>query len=301
MKIAFIINPKSGTASKNSLPDIIKKNLDDKKFEQIEIVETAHRHHATELAQHFAEKGFNAVVAVGGDGTVNETARGLLHTETALGIVPVGSGNGLARHLNIPMDAAKALQLLNNPREERIDYGKANDHIFFCTCGPGYEAHISQVFAESSKRGLLTYIEKNLTEFFTYKPQKYRLANNEIDITLEAFILTFANASQWGNNAYIAPTASVTDGMMDIAILSQVPFIKLPEVVFSLFAKTIHKNAHIKILRAKSITLYRETEGAFQYDGEPTREGKIIRIEIVPAGLKAWTGTEKKQPFISLF
>ena len=290
MKIAFIINPKSGAASKNSLPNIIRKNLDTENFEQIEIVETTHRNHATELAQNFVAQGFDAVIAVGGDGTVNETARGLLHSETALGIIPVGSGNGLARHLHIPMDAAKAVQLLNYPRKERIDYGKANDQFFFCTCGPGYDAHISQVFAESTKRGFLTYIEKNLTEFFNYKPENYRLVNDQIDITLPAFLLTFANASQWGNNAYIAPNASITDGMMDIAILSKISLIELPEVIFLLFTKTIDKNAHIKFLRTKSITLYREKEGAFQYDGEPAHEGKVIRIEIIPAGLKVWAG-----------
>lgn len=301
MKIAFVINPKSGSQSKNLLPNIIQKNIDAGQFKQIEIVETTHRHHATELAQGFAVQGFDAVIAVGGDGTVNETARGLLHTQTALGIIPIGSGNGLARHLHIPMDTEKAVQLLNKPRELLIDYGKANDNIFFCTCGPGYDAHISQVFAESSKRGLLTYIEKNLTEFFSYNPETYRLVNEDIDITLEAFVLTFANASQWGNNAYIAPGASVKDGLMDIAILTELPLLDLPGFLFSLFTKTIDKNAHLKTLRIRSITLYREHEGAFQYDGEPVHEGKEIHIETIPAGLKVWAGIATKRSFISLF
>jgi YegS/Rv2252/BmrU family lipid kinase len=293
MKIAFIINPKSGSRSKQMLPEIIGKNIDRNIFNQVEIVETIHRQHATELTQDFVRQNFDAVIAVGGDGTVNETARGLLHSETAFGIIPVGSGNGLARHLHIPMDAAKAVRLLNKPRELMIDYGKANENIFFCTCGPGYDAHISQVFAESSRRGLLTYIEKNLSEFFSYKPKTYRLVNDEMDITFDAFVLTFANASQWGNNAYIAPAASVKDGVMDIAIVSRIPLTGLPKMLLSLFNKTIDKNANIKILHAVSVTLEREEEGAFQYDGEPIMEGKTIHIQIIPAGLKAWAGEKK--------
>jgi len=284
-KIAFIINPYSGTGKKEDLPDLIRSGLDLRLYNP-EIVYTKFRGHGTELAKEFVEKGFHAVVAVGGDGTVNEVAQSLVHTNTSLGIIPIGSGNGLARHLGIPMVTRKAIEQLNNSESIFMDYGLVNGKPFFCTCGTGFDAYVSTEFAKSKKRGIMSYIEKIITGYFSYKSQNYHLQGSGIDLTAKAFVLTFANASQWGNNAYIAPQASVQDGELDISIMSNFPIIAIPTLALQLFAKTIDKDLFMTTLRAKEITLLREESGPFHYDGEPYEEGKEIHLKTIADGLK---------------
>jgi len=284
-KIAFIINPISGTGKKEDIPALIKNGLDISIFEP-EIVFTTHRCHGTELAKEFVEKGFQIVVAVGGDGTVNEVGRALIHTNTVLGIVPIGSGNGLARHLGIPMNIRKAIKQLNHSEPILMDYGLVNERPFFCTCGTGFDAYVSTEFAKGKKRGVMSYIEKIITGYFTYKSQNYHLQGEGIDLNSKAFVITFANASQWGNNAYIAPLASVQDGKLDISIMSNFPIIAIPTLALQLFAKTIDKDLFMTTLRSKDITLLREESGPFHYDGEPYEEGKEIFIQTIPDGLK---------------
>lgn len=284
-KVAFIINPHSGTTDKNSLPETIRAELDNQQFES-EFVFTEYRGHGSVLAKNFVAKNYDAVIAVGGDGTVNEIARELRHTNVALGIIPNGSGNGLARHLTIPMNVRKAAQLLNTSETILIDYGLVNDQPFFCTCGTGFDAYVSMEFAKGHKRGVMAYIEKMITGYFSYKPQNYHLVGDGIDLKSKAFVMTFANAAQWGNNAYIAPQASVQDGKIDISIMSNFPVIAIPSLALQLFTKTLDKDFFVTSLRAKEVTLTREENGPFHYDGEPYEEGKVIRINIVEDGLK---------------
>ena len=284
-KIAFIINPISGTGKKEDIPALIQKGLDASIFEP-EIVFTTHRCHGSELAKEFIERGFSIVVAVGGDGTVNEVGRSLVHSKTSLGIIPIGSGNGLARHLGIPMNTKKAINLLNHSEPILMDYGLVNDRPFFCTCGTGFDAYVSTEFAKGKKRGVMSYIEKIITGYFSYKSQNYHLLGEGIDLDTKAFVITFANASQWGNNAYIAPQASVQDGKLDISIMSNFPIIAIPTLALQLFAKTIDKDLFMTTLRSKDITLVREESGPFHFDGEPYEEGKKILIKTIPDGLK---------------
>ena len=284
-KIAFIINPFSGTGRKEDLPGLIQAGLN-QSFDKPEIVFTKSRGNATELAKEFVEKGFDIVVAVGGDGTVNEVARSLIHTNSSLGIIPIGSGNGLARHLGIPMSLRKAIQQLNYSEPIFMDYGLVNERPFFCTCGTGFDAYVSTEFAKGHKRGIMSYLEKIITGYFSYKSQNYSLKGEGIDLKAKAFVLTFANASQWGNNAYIAPQASVQDGQMDISIMSSFPIIAIPTLALQLFAKTIDKDLFMTTLRAESIWLQREESGPFHYDGEPYEEGKEIHVRTVADGLK---------------
>lgn len=287
-KIAFIINPISGTVKKEKIPELIHDNLDEDIFDPI-VVFTEYRGHGSELARNFVEKGYDYVVAVGGDGTINEIARELTHSDTALGIVPVGSGNGLARHLNISMDTKKAIEQLNFSETILMDYGMVNNQPFFCTCGTGFDAYVSTEFAKGKQRGVMSYLEKIITGYFSYKPQNYHLTGNGVDLKTSAFVLTFANASQWGNNAYIAPQASVQDGRIDISIMSRFPVIAIPSLALQLFTKTIDKDFFMTTLRAKEITLTRSEPGPFHYDGEPYEEGCEINIRVVPDGLKVLT------------
>lgn len=283
-KIAFIINPISGTNNKKQLPDLILNELNTNMYDP-EIIFTEYRGHGRELSAKFAAAGFECVVAVGGDGTVNEIARGLIDTNAALGIVPAGSGNGLARHLSIPINTKQAIQQLNHSEAIKMDYGVVNGQPFFCTCGTGFDAYVSTEFAKSKNRGVMTYIEKMITGYFNYKSQNYHLVGDGIDLKDKAFVITFANASQWGNNAYIAPQASVQDGMLDISIMSNFPIIAIPSIALQLFTKTIDKDLFVTTLRTNEITLFRDETGPFHYDGEPYEEGKEVHIKIVHEGL----------------
>ncbi len=284
-KIAFIINPKSGTASKENIPDIISQELD-KELYTHEVVFTEFRGHGSALTVKFVSEQYDVVVAVGGDGTVNEVARELRHTDVSLGIIPIGSGNGLARHLGIPMNVRKAVQQLNHSESILMDYGLVNNQPFFCTCGTGFDAYVSMEFAKGQKRGVMAYVEKMITGYFSYKPQNFHLKGEGIDFKSKAFVLTFANAAQWGNNAYIAPQASVQDGKLDISIMSNFPIIAIPTLALQLFTKTIDKDWFVSTFRAGEVLLEREESGPFHYDGEPYEEGTTIKVSIVKDGLK---------------
>jgi YegS/Rv2252/BmrU family lipid kinase len=285
-RIVFIINPKSGTRNKEGLPEQIDAALDHERIDH-EVVFTQYRGHAAELTRQYAEEHADVVVAVGGDGTVNEVARSLVHTETALGILPSGSGNGLARHLCIPMETDKALAIINNCQIEAFDYGVINDMPFFCTCGMGFDAFISLKFAEAGKRGPITYVENVLKEGLKYKPETYEVEDESGAKRYKAFLIACANASQYGNNAYIAPEASMQDGLLDVIIMEPFNIIEAAKVGFDLFAKTLKSNKHIKTFQARSIHISRNEPGAVHFDGDPTKMGTDIDVRIEPLGLKA--------------
>jgi len=283
--VTFIVNPISGTRDKSTLPQMIEQLLDNKRF-QHEVVFTEYRGHASELAQQCAANHNDIVVAVGGDGTVNEVARSLVHTETALGIIPCGSGNGLARHLCIPMDTAQAISIINECVIERFDYGVINDLPFFCTCGMGFDAFISLKFAEAGKRGPITYVENVLKEGLNYKPETYELIDEQGTVYRKAFLIACANASQYGNNAYIAPGATMKDGELDVIVMEPFSMLDAPQIAADLFMKTLSNNSKIKTFRTKSIHIRRKKPGAIHYDGDPIMTGKDIEVHIEPLGLK---------------
>jgi YegS/Rv2252/BmrU family lipid kinase len=249
------------------------------------VVRTEYAGHAVEIARQAAADHADLVVAIGGDGTINEVGRSLVHTSTALGIIPCGSGNGLARHLHIPMDAKAAIDLINDYPTLRIDYGLINQRPFFCTCGVGFDAFVSLKFADSGKRGLLTYLENTLHESLRYEPETYEIEDEEGSVRYKAFLIACANASQYGNNAYIAPQASLTDGLMDITILEPFTVLDVPSLAFQLFNRTINRNSCIKTLRAKKIKIHRQHGGVLHFDGDPVMDGKDIEVELIPQGL----------------
>ncbi len=283
-KIIFILNPISGTVSKAGIPGLIEERLDKEKFD-CRIAETKYAGHATELAQQAARQGIDIVVAVGGDGTVNEVGRVLVNTKTAMGILPCGSGNGLARHLNLPMNLKKCIDILNDCDIHTLDYGLINRHPFFCTCGMGFDAFISMKFAEAGKRGPITYMQKILEEGLSYQPETYEIEDEEGTRRYKAFLVSAANASQYGNNAYIAPQASMSDGLLDIIIMEPFDLIEAPQVAIELFNKTLDKNLKIKTFRASHIHIHRKSEGIIHYDGDPVMADADVDISIVPKGI----------------
>ncbi len=284
--IAFIINPISGAQSsqRKKLPKLIDKELDHSQWLP-NIVFTEYAGHGVELARQFSVMGFEAVVAVGGDGTVNEVARGLRDTQTAMGIIPVGSGNGFARHLRIPMNPTRAIQMLNHSEPITVDYGMANDKMFVTTCGVGFDAHIADRFAASGKRGFSTYLQNTIKDVFSYEPETYHIVGEDIDFTHKAFLITFANANQWGNDAFIAPHASMQDGLMDICIMSSSALLGAPGLAVRLFTKSISSSLFMDTIKSRDIMLYREKESPFHIDGDPVIMEKDIHIRIVPEGL----------------
>ncbi len=283
-RVMFVVNPKSGTQGKQAILKWIEERMDRSRFDY-SIVNTQYAGHATQIAASAVQEGVDVVVAIGGDGTVNEIARSLVHTQTALGIIPCGSGNGLARHLHIPMDSKAAIELINKNDQVCIDYGKINNIPFFCTCGVGFDAFVSLKFADSKKRGLLTYLENTLHESLNYQPETYEIENEEGTVKHKAFLIACGNASQYGNNAYITPQASLTDGLMDITILEPFTVLDVPSLSFQLFNKTIDQNNRIKTMRAKKIKIHRSQEGVMHFDGDPLMAGKELEVEIIPQGL----------------
>ena len=289
--IAFIINPISGTLNKRRIPKMINKLLDKSQW-MPDIVFTEYKGHGTELARHYAELGFYACVAVGGDGTVNEVASGLVGTNTALGIIPIGSGNGFARHLGTPLRITNAIEAINHATPVRCDYGLAEDKPFFATCGTGFDASISEEFQKAGTRGFRTYLNQIVRLLFSYKPEDYRITGENIDLEGKAFLITIANCNQWGSSAVIAPKASVQDGMLDLVICSPFPLILAPGLALSLFTKTIDQGMHVSSLKVREVTLHRAEASPFHLDGDPVEMPADIHVRVVEDGL--WVLTPKR-------
>lgn len=290
-RITFILNPISGTHSKEEVPLLIDGTLDKKLFDH-QICYTEYVGHAAEIAMECVRQQTDVVVAVGGDGTVNEVARSLVHSSTALGIIPCGSGNGLARHLCLPLDTKKAIQIINAYKVEEFDYGVINDLPFFCTCGMGFDAFISLKFAEAGKRGPITYVENVLKEGLKYKPETYEVEDNTGKKRYKAFLIACANASQYGNNAYIAPGATMKDGEMDVIIMEAFDALEAPQIAADLFMKTLTNNSKIKTFRTKSLHIHRKQPGAIHYDGDPIMTGEDIEVRIEHKGIRILTNPE---------
>ena len=282
--IAFIVNPISGTKAKNRVGKLIRELLDLQQFAPTVVV-TEYAGHATQLAQQFAMQEYYAVVAVGGDGTVNEGASGLIGSNTALGIIPNGSGNGFARHLDISTRMNRAIEMLNSSEVINVDYGMVNDKPFFSTCGVGFDAVVAKKFSDS-ERGLKGYVQTIFKDLFQYKPESYHLKGQDIDMTTTAFLVNFANASQWGYDAYIAPKASIQDGWLDVAVVSEFPMVAAAGLALSLFTKNIDEKLHMNTLRTKELTLTRESEGVAHIDGTPITMPAELHVRIVEDGLK---------------
>jgi diacylglycerol kinase (ATP) len=284
-KIVFILNPISGTRKKARVPALLEQHLNPQRY-SYEIAETDRPFHAHELAKAAAEAGTDIVVAVGGDGTVNEVAAGLLHSDTALGILPFGSGNGLARHLGIPLNTIKAIQLLNTGKQISIDAAVANGKAFFCTAGLGFDARIGQLFAHTHTRGFVGYMRLVLREYFNYTPQHYVVKVNEEELKGHYFALTFANAAQYGNGAYIAPQANIQDGQMDLCLLKPFSATKLLQLGLQLFTKSIDQNKLMQIIRTDRVEIECPGATCMHLDGEFIPVKELLRVQMLPESLQ---------------
>lgn len=287
--ILFVINPIAGGRSKDRIHNMIDKELDHAVFDH-EYAYSESVDHARKLSRSATYLGFDIVAAVGGDGTVNEVARGITSLapehKAVMAIVPFGSGNGLARYLNIPMNAGRSLRLINTLHTRRIDTGLMNGRLFVNVAGMGFDAHISHEFAKGKKRGLGGYAQATLKELSAYRPERYQIAANGHTQETEAFILSIANATQYGNNAYVAPLADASDGKLDICILKPFPLFRFPGVILRSLNGSIHHSPYLETFPERQIIIQRPSEGPVHLDGEPMIMGKELKIEVQPSSLE---------------
>ena len=271
-KFAFIINPNAGRKKNFSVRDFISNQITDSSL--FEILDWNSPDEFNLIKQEIDSGNYECTVAVGGDGTVNRVAEAIRGTEIALGILPFGSGNGLARTLNINLKPEVAIQQLLSGKIQKIDAGKMNSHSFFCTAGTGFDAYVGSLFAQSKRRGFFTYATISTQEIFSYKATQYRITVDGKTFTRKAFLITVCNSGQWGNDIYICPEAKINDGIFHLSILNEFSKIQIPTLAINLLRKKIHHTNFTEIITGKSIIIERESESPAHTDGEPHIEEK---------------------------
>lgn len=296
----LLINPISGTRDKKGICDLTAGRLKDADID-LEIAYTQHKGHGAELALKAAQAGTDIVVVAGGDGTVNEVASALMHTETALGIIPCGSGNGLARSLGIPMDFDGAVDIIAQNRPYAIDCGIAEGLPFFCTFGVGFDAVVTEKFSTGKRRGKMEYVRNALLEFINFTPDNYAMEIDGEIYTEEALLIAVCNAAQYGNNAYIAPRASLSDGLLDVTVIRNGPILQQAMAGIGLLSGQIDRNRYVDTFKATEVKIIRLKDGPAQIDGEPLNLGRKINIKCQPSCLRVLSnGSEPEfQPIIT--
>ncbi|MCU0429633.1 MAG: diacylglycerol kinase family lipid kinase [Cytophagaceae bacterium] len=285
-RILFIVNPKSGDRKKGHLQDLVNQFLPSSQFET-RLDFTTHAGHAKELAKRGIDEAWDYVVAAGGDGTINEVASQLIGKTPALGIIPYGSGNGFARHLQIPLLDKQAVQALANCQVVPIDVGYVNQHPFFCTSGVGFDSLIGKKFEELPHRGLKGYLKTVWREIRKFEGLQMHIEGEEAQ---RAFLFTAANAGQFGNNAWIAPLADISDGKLDFCMVKPFPLRLLPMLGYRLIRKSLRNSAYYSSFSHSSCKLTLSEEFPYHADGEIigiaqelhwTIESKALRV-VVP-------------------
>ena len=284
-KILFVINPISGGKKKTAFNKKVLEVLDLKKFNPT-FQQTTKPNHAYELGRKAIEEKYDAVIAVGGDGTINELGAALIGSGVPLGIIPEGSGNGLALYLGIPMNETAAIRRLNRFETVDVDCGTINEKPFFNIAGLGFDASVSDRFANDSIRGPIGYLRSVINVLGKYKPCHYTLTIDGKKYEREAFMISVANSPQYGNNAYIAPNASVNDGVLDVCIVHKFPLYILPMMVYHLFNRSADQSEYVEIIPGRNILIERDDSGPVHVDGEPLTLMGDLQIEVKPSSLK---------------
>lgn len=274
--ILFIVNPISGKGKKAKIVEMVKARGH-------KVVFTGYAGHAEELARKATE---DIVVAVGGDGTVNEVARGIIGSDKALGIIPCGSGDGLARHLGLSHNIEKAIRTIEEGEHKRMDAAEVNGRLFFSVCGVGFDAVVSERFSNHGKRGLASYVKLGLETLRSYVPERYSIEIDGDKIETEALLITVGNSNQWGNSAKIAPLADCCDGILDITIADKFGILELPGLALKLMTGRLHKSRKVHCYKGKEVRITRQSEGPAHADGDWFSAAKVLDIKILPSALK---------------
>jgi diacylglycerol kinase (ATP) len=278
----FIINPIAGPKKVDS-KQFIESYLKTHQLDGI-IETTLEKNHGKLLTKKYLSEGYKHFVAVGGDGTVNEVASELINTSAAFSIIPLGSGNGLARTLKIPLNPLEAVQRVFNGTRSAMDIGLLNDLPFFCTAGVGFDAFCAEKFAKGShKRGLLNYVKVVLNEYFNYVPNESKFCEQNKSY----FSITFANANQFGNNAYIAPDALLDDNQLDCAIIGPHPKWYGFWMSYLLMTGKIRSSAYVEYYRGTEFSLEHPENILLHIDGEFIEPfSKKIIVKTLPHALR---------------
>ncbi|HCQ29599.1 MAG TPA: diacylglycerol kinase [Flavobacteriales bacterium] len=286
IKIAFIINPVSGVGKQKKVEVAVEKLLDKSKFDA-SFIYSQYPGFITDFINDNSGN-YSGFVAVGGDGTINEAVQALVNKDLFLCIIPTGSGNGLARHLKIPMKIEKAVKRINEGKVNKIDVLKVADYYSVNVAGCGFDAEIGWDFATLKKRGLTAYIRLISEKIWKYSPIKYHIkTGNDTNLQGDAFIISFANGTQYGNNAVVSPLSDLTDGIFELIIVK--PFSKryYPAVIAKLFTKNLHQSKFVQTIQTKR-ALVKINTGKIHIDGEPRSiaENEFFNVEILPKALK---------------
>lgn len=277
-KVLFIINILLQKKSGKVLPKLISDTIDKRQFE-FDIRFSEFPGQANEIAVS-ARENYDIIVAAGGDGTVNEVARAIAGTGKVYGIIPIGSGNGLARTMKIPLKVSQAIQIIYEGEISTLDMGRINGIPFFNMAGVGFDASVAHAYNQRKRRGFLSYLGSVAALFFHYKSRWFEIKHNSEVNKVQAFLISFANTSQWGYNAHICPGADPSDGLLGITILRSFPKIIIPVLAWRLFTGKLHKSKYVRILMAKRIEICAQGEIAGHVDGNPVIFNNHIQVEI---------------------
>lgn len=295
----LIINPVSGTSSKKGVALKAMRRLHRAGI-GLEVAYTGKPGDAAEMAASAARRGYMGVIVAGGDGTVNEAASALIGTSTALGIIPLGSGNGLARHLGLTTDVSEALNVIAGCHIRPCDSCTVNGRPFVCTFGVGFDAAVSDTFARSGNRGLASYLRSAFREYLRFTPEEYEIEANGRSVRIKAFIVAACNASQYGNNAFIAPFASIRDGLLDITVVHEGTPLSRAFFGVDLFTGFVKSNMIIQTWQTRSAVIRRLGPGIAHIDGDPVTMPEELHVECLPGSLLIFTKKDKK-PFRPFF
>lgn len=287
-KIRFIINPISGVGKKSDLPDLIEATLDHSQFDY-DIVITEYKKHAKKIAYEASLENIDIVCAVGGDGSVHEVGTALIGTQTKLAIIPCGSGNGLARHLGIPMNVEKAIECINNNQSIKMDTVLVNDKPFLGIGGYGFDAWIAKKFDKYKKRGFWSYVKLVFREFWKYNPINVSVDLNGEIKSMPVVLCTIANSSEFGNGFVVSPNSDVTDGKIELCILKPFSFWSAPSVVFRFFRRTSHKSKFTEVISFQKARI-KLSQNIAHYDGEPFDVRTELNVQVVPRSLNILVG-----------
>ncbi len=287
-KLLFIVNPNAGKKISGQLIDTIRKEFPQNIYYQIVVWKD--KDHFQEVLDILHSRDYTDAIAVGGDGTVNQVAKSLIGTNISLGIVPAGSGNGLARTLGLSMKVEEVIKQIADGKQAKIDYGTVNNIHFFCTSGIGFDAHIGSLFASSKKRGLQSYVKITISELLKYRSKTYTLHLNGQTLTRKAYLITVANAGQYGNDFYIAPEAKLSDGKFHVVVLKPFNIFSVFGILIKILQGKANRSGNIETYVTNELTITRDEKGPIHFDGEPEHQGKSITYKNFHQGLNVIVG-----------
>lgn len=285
MKALFVVNARSGVRRRADMAALLKKTCHEEGAGH-EVISCAHKEDLDAIIERASAGMFDLVVAVGGDGTVHEVGKRLIGTPLALGIIPTGSGNGFARHLRLPRGATETVRLCSNGLITTIDTAEVNGEPFIGVMGIGLDAEIAHRFSDSSRRGLKTYVREGMRAFMSFKPEHYALVVDGQEAETTAVLIAVANSSQYGNEARIAPLASLQDGLLDVVIIERAALLRMPFLLARLFNGTLDQARGVRFLQGAAVEIRRRTAGPAHLDGEPVTLPETLNVQIRPRSLR---------------